>query len=244
MLAFNSLHVCIIHSFATHECSMSLLKEKLKDAEAKALVLFNTAEERGLFVAGKAEKQLNKEIFNLALELYEIDTYWHKRIVRAGANTLLPYDENPPDLVLQENDILFIDFGPVFEEWEADVGRTYVIGNDPYRHKLKNDTEVVWLEVKKWFDQQTHVTGATLYEHVAEVSKKNMVGILAVKLQDTSSASSRMNDWRRETTVYTFIPEILIICLTPITMETNESGFWRFTWLTEQSRSEDFSNSC
>lgn len=155
-----------------YEYNMSGIKEKLKDAEAKALVLFNTAEARGLFVAGKTEGQLNNEIFNLALELYGIDRYWHKRIVRAGANTLLPYDENPPDLVLQENDILFIDFAPVFEEWEADFGRTYVIGTDPYRHKLKNDTEVVWLEVKKWFDQQTHVTGAELYKHVAEVSRK------------------------------------------------------------------------
>jgi hypothetical protein len=37
---------------------------------------------------------------------------------------------------------VFFDFGPVFEEWEADVGRTYVIGNDSLKHKLKKDIEL------------------------------------------------------------------------------------------------------
>lgn len=151
---------------------MASTNTQLKEAEAKALALFNTAEARNLFKPGKTEKELNKEIFDLAHELYGIDTYWHKRIVRAGANTLLPYDENPPDLVLQKDDILFIDFGPVFEEWEADFGRTYVIGTDPHRLKLKNDTEAVWYDVKKWFGQQAQVTGAELYQYVVEVSKK------------------------------------------------------------------------
>jgi Xaa-Pro dipeptidase len=40
-------------------------------------------------------------------------------IVRAGKNTLLPYDENPPDLTIGEDDILFLDLGPVFEQWES-----------------------------------------------------------------------------------------------------------------------------
>jgi hypothetical protein len=33
------------------------------------------------------------------------------RIVRAGRNTLAPYDENPPDLTVGEDDILFLDLG-------------------------------------------------------------------------------------------------------------------------------------
>jgi hypothetical protein len=33
---------------------------------------------------------------------------------------------------------LFFDFGPIFEDWEADFGRTFVIGNDPIKHKLKS----------------------------------------------------------------------------------------------------------
>ncbi len=99
-------------------------------AEQKTAILFQEIEARQLVKAGKTEKQINTAIFLLADELLQIKKYWHKRIVRAGENTLHPYNENPPDLVVKEDDILFIDFGPILEEWEADYGRTYVIGND------------------------------------------------------------------------------------------------------------------
>ena len=103
---------------------------KLIEAEEKASILFEAVIQRGIIAAGKSERQVNEEIFALAFELFGIETYWHKRIVRAGVNTLCPYDENPPDLILREDEILFLDFGPVFEEYEADFGRTYVIGTD------------------------------------------------------------------------------------------------------------------
>lgn len=91
---------------------MSLNKiENLLEAEKKALNLFHVAETRGLIVAGKTEKQLNEELFALAFELYGIKKFWHKRIVRSGKNTLHPYKENPPDLTIQQDDILFFDFG-------------------------------------------------------------------------------------------------------------------------------------
>src|SRR3954467_15937307 len=115
--------------------------EKLTDAEKKAGQLFQEIESRNIIAAGKTEKEINIQIYNLAFELFGIEKYWHKRIVRAGPNTLRPYDDNPPDLTVQNDDIIFLDFGPVFEDWEADFGRTYVIGNDPYKQRLKNDIE-------------------------------------------------------------------------------------------------------
>ena len=142
------------------------------DAEAKALQLFQTIEVRNLVEAGKSEKLLNEEIFALAFELFGIEKYWHKRIVRAGTNTLRPYDDNPPDLIIQKDDILFLDFGPVFEDWEADFGRTFVIGNDPYKLKLKNDIETAWYEAKEWFSKQTKLTGAEFYQYIMTVTKK------------------------------------------------------------------------
>ncbi len=44
--------------------------------------------------------------------MYGIETCWHKRIVRAGKNTLLPYAENPPDLTIGSDEVLFLDLGP------------------------------------------------------------------------------------------------------------------------------------
>lgn len=151
---------------------MTTIREKLIEAEQKASKLFKAIEDRGLIASGKSEKQLNTEIYNLAFELFGIEKYWHKRIVRAGLNTLAPYDENPPDLTLQKDDILFLDFGPVFEDWEADFGRTYVIGSDPYKHKLKNDIEKAWHEAKNWFDGQTKLTGAEFWQYINELAIK------------------------------------------------------------------------
>ena len=113
-------------------------KEHLLAAQRKAEQLFHTAEDRGLIIPGKNEKTLNTDMYELAFEMFGIRKYWHKRIVRAGKNTLLPYRENPPDLTIHDDDILFFDFGPVFEEWEADFGRTYVLGSDPQKNKLRD----------------------------------------------------------------------------------------------------------
>lgn len=151
---------------------MTDVKTKLIEAEKMAGELFNAIEERQLIIPGKSEKELNEEIFKLADELFGIKKYWHKRIVRSGVNTLVPYSENPPDLIIQDDDILFLDFGPVLEDWEADFGRTYVIGNDPYKHQLKKDIELAWHEAKAWFDKQTTLTGAAYWEYIVELARK------------------------------------------------------------------------
>lgn len=146
--------------------------QQLIEAEQKAIHLFQEAETRGLIAAGKTENELNKQLFDLAFELYGIKKYWHKRIVRSGINTLLPYKENPPNLVIEKDDILFFDFGPVFEDWEADVGRTYVIGNDPLKLKLKSDIELAWKESRNWFFTHDKITGAEFYQYNKKLATK------------------------------------------------------------------------
>jgi len=148
------------------------IKEKLIEAEAKALQLFNAIEDRNLIVAGKSEEQINTEIYNLAFELLGVEKYWHKRIVRAGINTLQPYNGNPPNLILQKDEIIFLDFGPIFEDWEADYGRTFVIGNDAYKQKLKKNIEEAWHEAKNWFDKQSKLTGAEYWLYLNELAKQ------------------------------------------------------------------------
>jgi Xaa-Pro dipeptidase len=76
----------------------------LVKAQTKAEGLFNEIEARGLIRSHIMEAALNADIYALAKETYGITTYWHKRIVRAGKNTLLPYAENPPDLTIGEDD--------------------------------------------------------------------------------------------------------------------------------------------
>ncbi len=144
--------------------------EKLIAVENKAFQLFDLIEQRGLISAGKTEKELNKEIFDLANEAFGIRKFWHKRIVRAGANTLLPYAENPPVLTIQEDDILFLDFGPIFEEWEADIGKTYVLGNDERKLKLQKDVEESWIEANQFYLNNPAMTGAELFAFVEKLA--------------------------------------------------------------------------
>ncbi len=147
--------------------------QELVAAEQKAAALFNEAEKRQYIVPGQTEKELNTRMYALAEELYGIKKYWHKRIVRAGANTLLPYKENPDNLLIQDDDILFFDFGPVFEEWEADYGRTYVTGNDPHKLKLQQDVAAAWQEGKAYFDQNYDtLTGSSFYHFTRELAVK------------------------------------------------------------------------
>lgn len=150
---------------------MDNVKLNLVKAEKIAVSLFYEVENRNLIVAGKDEETLNKEVFQLAKELFDIDKHWHKRIVRCGENTLYPYKENPPNKVIQDNDILFFDFGPIIENWEADLGRTYVIGDDPVKLKLKKDIETAWQETKDWFDKQNTLKASELFEFAVTKAK-------------------------------------------------------------------------
>jgi len=143
----------------------------LRDAQHKAAALFAEIE-HGLIRPGVTESQLNAEIFALAEKKFDVTTHWHKRIVRAGANTLHPYNENPPDRAIGADDILFVDLGPVFAAWEADFGRTFVLGDDPVKHRLKNDLEPVFHAVKARFHADPGMDGATLYKIACEVAEQ------------------------------------------------------------------------
>lgn len=141
-------------------------------AQNKAEQLFHEVEARRLIHAGISESQLNQEIYDLAKEMFGISTYWHKRIVRAGANTLLPYAENPPDHTIGEDDILFLDLGPVFEEYEADFGRTFVIGSDPMKLKIRDDVAKAFADGKRYFKENSDITANQLYAYAVSLAEQ------------------------------------------------------------------------
>src|SRR5205085_3438962 len=116
---------------------IKMTRTKLLNAERIAVQLFEAVEKNNLIIAGKSEEQLSLEVAEMAYYQFGITDHWHKKIVRTGTNTLAIYSDNPPNKIIQEGDILFIDFGPIVEGYEADLGRTYVVGNDATRLKLK-----------------------------------------------------------------------------------------------------------
>lgn len=152
---------------------MTAQLQQLIEAEKKAAQLFEAIETRQLVSPGKTEKELNTEVMELAFELFGIRKYWHKRIVRSGKNTLLPYSANPENLTLQNDDILFFDFGPVFDEWEADFGRTYVVGSNERKLKLMRDVEAAWHEGNAYFHaHRESLTGSEFYAFTQHLAKK------------------------------------------------------------------------
>ena len=136
----------------------------LLEAEKKAEAMFDAIEARGLIAAGRSEREIEQDIFALAERDFGVTVHWHKRIVRAGLNTVSIFAENPPVREVEADDIVFLDLGPVFKQWEADVGRTYVIGGDPRKLALRADLETVFDALADHLHRHSAITGAELYE--------------------------------------------------------------------------------
>ncbi len=143
---------------------------RLLAAQANAETLFEAVAARGLVQPGQGEQAVSNQIRDLANELFGTTKHWHKRIVRSGPHTLFPYKENPPDRVIEADDIVFADFGPIFEEFEADLGRTYVLGDDPDKHKLAADLPVIFAAGRRYFADCPDITGAQLYAEIGRLA--------------------------------------------------------------------------
>ena len=151
---------------------MNETRQQLLAAEKKAKELFTMVEQRGLIIPGKSEHQLCGEIVQIAKHDFGVEQHWGKKIVRSGVNTLQPYSADPPDRMIGDGDILFFDFHPVFVGLEADLGRTYVLGNDPLKQKIKKDVETAWHEGNAWYFEQSSLTGAQFFQYAVDLAKR------------------------------------------------------------------------
>ncbi|MCA2293622.1 M24 family metallopeptidase [Mycobacterium avium] len=153
------------------EASEDVRVRRLLDAQDKAAQLFDEIERRGMIRPGVAERQLSDEIHDLAGAMFGVRQHWHRRIVRAGPNTLQPFQERPPDRTIAADDIVFLDLGPVFEEWEADFGRTFLLGDDPHKKAVRDALPRVWQAGRDHFAGHPDVTGAELFDAVVAVAR-------------------------------------------------------------------------
>jgi len=149
-----------------------MVEEKLLHAQQVSIQLFDAIEAARLIVPGKTEEQLNAAVCSLAEKEFGIHDHWHKKIVRAGKNTLAIYPDNPAYRLIEEDDILFIDLGPIVDGYEADIGRTYTLGNDPFKQKIKADTEKAWYQVQSWYEQHTSLQASALFQYTVETAHK------------------------------------------------------------------------
>jgi len=89
---------------------------------------------------------------------------WHHIIVRFGPNTTKDFMErSEKGVVLGENDIFFVDIGPIYGDTEGDAGDTFVVGSDPDHLRAQREVRIIWdLVREKWRSEGT--TGKDLYD--------------------------------------------------------------------------------
>ena len=90
---------------------------------------------------------------------------WHDVYVRFGSNTTKTFGApSDPGVVLGEDDIFFIDIGPVWKDWEGDGGDSFVTGSDPDKARCADDARAIFHEVRrKWLAEGA--TGRALYDY-------------------------------------------------------------------------------
>ena len=95
---------------------------------------------------------------------------WHHIIVRCGSNTTKDFmEKSEPGVILGENDIFFVDIGPIYGETEGDAGDTFVFGDDPDHLRAKREVRQIWDEVRDtWF--ASGINGKELYDVAIETA--------------------------------------------------------------------------
>lgn len=106
---------------------------------------------------------------------------WHKPYIRFGANTIKTFGaDSDPGIRLGEDDIYFIDIGPVWEKHEGDAGETFVTGNNPELRRCSQDVKRIFQAVSdKW--KLEKLSGESLYQF-AEQTAHQMGWVLNLDL--------------------------------------------------------------
>ncbi len=86
---------------------------------------------------------------------------WHHVITRLGPNTTKDFmAQSEPGVVLQPNDIFFIDIGPIYGDTEGDA-----------INRAKVDVRAIWEDVRAmWFSNGS--TGQELYEFAQQAARQ------------------------------------------------------------------------
>jgi len=110
----------------------------------------------------------------IAAEVFDslgFERIWHPTHIRFGRNTLKLYKEaSEPDVVLGEDDLYFIDIGPVWAGHEGDYGDTFVVGSDRDMHAIAEAARVLFLRVaERW---RRGESGRALYAYAESAAQE------------------------------------------------------------------------
>lgn len=123
--------------------------EALRDVAAQVEAGMQEADVQALLKAALAARRCEKP--------------WHKPVVRLGSDTTKTFHPlSDPELRLGKTDIFFLDIGPVWDGYEADVGDSFTLGQDAEMIRCAEDCRILFEIVRKEW-QASGRTGADLY---------------------------------------------------------------------------------
>jgi methionine aminopeptidase len=133
---------------------------------ARNLAREMTYELSSQILAGMVEEDAHALYRDLSKK-YAVGKQWHAPKMRFGPNTTLNFSELSVPYILQEEDIFFIDIGPVIEGHEADYGETFTIGSH-YEHKLITEASRKVFNAVTDYWKTTKSSGGPLYQFAQE----------------------------------------------------------------------------
>ncbi len=135
--------------------------EKMQETRAKAQQAVHRI--AGLVKVGMLEEEANKLVVDTLRNMGATKAF-HKPYIRFGSNTTKTFGaDSEPGVRLGEDDIFFIDVGPVWEGYEGDAGDTFVTGTNPELKRCAVDARRIFDAVeKKW--KTDKATGVELYQ--------------------------------------------------------------------------------
>jgi Xaa-Pro aminopeptidase len=147
-----------------------------------------------------------------------MERIWHPPHIRFGTNTTKIYREKSDgDPVLGDDDIYFIDIGPVFRGHEGDVGATFVTGGDPEKRACADAAKRVFDDVSAAWKTRA-LTGPALYDYAAlraqELGWRLNLDITGHRVSDFPHAIHRggdLGDFERTPAPGVWILEIQIV---------------------------------
>jgi Xaa-Pro aminopeptidase len=112
-----------------------------------------------------------RQMANETLRAMGFERRWHPSLVRFGENTLCTYlQPSSPSTLLGEDDVFFIDIGPVLQGHEGDGGATFAVGQDPEHHAASGVARRLWEDVAAHW-RSTGCCGQALYAEAARLAE-------------------------------------------------------------------------
>lgn len=143
------------------------LEDYLRAQEKTKQVALNFAKN---IKPGMTEKEA-KALLEATLDNSGLEKRWHPTKMRMGVNTTCSFRDESVDYTLKDDDLFFIDIGPVYYDHEGDYGETFTVGNNQRHKHLALATKTVFYNTQKAWSEMK-LTGSELYAFAEEEAKK------------------------------------------------------------------------